>query len=116
MPLTLVSDSTTRSVSEGLLAENKQPQPLADASGYKVSAIRNCPASSKTEFVVPRAGWISQQTNIRSAMHIRQIRQMRHHRCIRREGVYFPRERPLVPGKPFVVKNLQPMITQQRGL
>ena len=43
MPLTLVSDSTTRSVSEGILAENKQPQPLADASGYKVSAIRHLP-------------------------------------------------------------------------
>jgi len=39
MPLTLVPDSTTRSVSEGILGENKQPQPLADASGYKVSAI-----------------------------------------------------------------------------
>gem|GEM_PF-2215861 len=44
MPLTLVLDSTTRSVSEGILGENKQPQPLADASGYKVSAIGQQPA------------------------------------------------------------------------
>ena len=39
MALDLILDSLTRSVSEGILGENKQPKPLADASGYKVSAI-----------------------------------------------------------------------------
>ena len=36
----------TRSVSEGILGENKQPKPLADASGYKVSAIGRQPSES----------------------------------------------------------------------
>ena len=39
MALDLILDSLTRSVSEGILGENKQPKPLANASGYKVSAI-----------------------------------------------------------------------------
>jgi len=39
MALDLNLDSLTRSVSEGILGENIQPKPLADASGYKVSAI-----------------------------------------------------------------------------
>ena len=39
MALSLNLDSLTRSVSEGILGENKQPKPLADASGYKVSTI-----------------------------------------------------------------------------
>ena len=43
MTLTLVPDSITRSVSEGILGENKQPQPLANASGYKLSAIGRQP-------------------------------------------------------------------------
>ena len=33
MALDLILDSLTRSVSEGILVENKQPKPLADASG-----------------------------------------------------------------------------------
>ena len=39
MALDLILDSLTRSVSEGIVGENKQPKPLANASGYKVSAI-----------------------------------------------------------------------------
>ncbi|MCX7388534.1 MAG: hypothetical protein NTX48_17865 [Planctomycetales bacterium] len=39
MPLTLVTDSTTGIASEGILGEHKHPQPLADASGYNVTAI-----------------------------------------------------------------------------
>ena len=39
MALSLILDSLTRSVSEGILGESKQPKPLADASGYKVSTI-----------------------------------------------------------------------------
>ena len=46
MPLTLVPDSTTRSVSEGILGENKQPQPLADASGYNVRPLGSSQQSS----------------------------------------------------------------------
>ena len=43
MALDLILDSLTRSVSEGILGENKQPKPLANASGYKVSAIGATP-------------------------------------------------------------------------
>ena len=39
MALDLMQDSLTRSVSEGILDEYKQTKPLADASGFKVSAI-----------------------------------------------------------------------------
>ena len=39
MALDLILDSLTRSVSEGILGENKQSKPLADASGYKVSGM-----------------------------------------------------------------------------
>ena len=39
MALSLILDSLTRSVSEGILGEHKQPKPLADASGDKLSAI-----------------------------------------------------------------------------
>jgi|GEM_PF-5103406 len=39
MALSFILDSLTRSVSEGILVENKQAKPLADASGYNVSAI-----------------------------------------------------------------------------
>ncbi|GEM_PF-5103407 len=55
MPLTLVPDSTTRSVSAGILAENKQPQPLADASGYKVSAIGLTPLRLPDSYLAPRS-------------------------------------------------------------
>ena len=50
LALTLVPDSTTRRVSEGILGKNKQPQPLADASGYKVSAIGLTPLRSLDSF------------------------------------------------------------------
>jgi len=58
MPLTLSSDSTTRSVSAGILAENKQPQPLADASGYKVSAGGLTPLRSPDSFLAARSLFI----------------------------------------------------------
>ena len=43
MALSFILDSLTRSVSEGILGENIQPKPLADASGYKVSAAGLAP-------------------------------------------------------------------------
>ena len=46
MALDLILDSLTRSVSEGILGENKQPKPLADASGYKLSAIGLAPVAT----------------------------------------------------------------------
>ena len=51
MVLSLILESLTRSVSEGILGENKQPKPLADASGYKVSAIGRQPTSTTTRIV-----------------------------------------------------------------
>ena len=45
--------ATSKSVSEGILGENKQPKPLADASGYKVSAIGREP--SGTSFLYRQA-------------------------------------------------------------
>ena len=53
MALTLILDSLTRSVSEGIFGKNKQPKPLADASGYKVSAIGRKP--SGTSFLYRQA-------------------------------------------------------------
>ena len=52
MALDLILDSLTRSVSEGILGENKQPKPLANASGYKVSAIGLTPRRSPESFPV----------------------------------------------------------------
>ncbi len=52
MALSLILDSLTRSVSEGILGENKQPKPLANASGYKVSAIGLTPRRSPESFPV----------------------------------------------------------------
>ena len=54
MALTLILDSLTRSVSEGILGENKQPKPLADASGYKLSAIGLMPLRSPDSFLAAR--------------------------------------------------------------
>jgi len=39
MALSFILDSLIRSVSEGILVENRHSKPLADASGYKVNAI-----------------------------------------------------------------------------
>gem|GEM_PF-1838892 len=63
-PMPLVPDSTTRSVSEGILGENQQPQPLADASGYKVSAIGLTPLRAPDSFV---AAWTIELSISRNA-------------------------------------------------
>ena len=62
MAIDLILDSLTRSVSEGILGENKQPKPLANASGYKLSFIGLKPVIPQNEHgQVKRPGHVSEQ-------------------------------------------------------